>query len=178
MGSDEIPPWESGWEERLRGVTRELGHPTFLDYLDSHIGDPYGKLLQIFRSRLGDVVPLMQIQALHMLDAAAVGKTREAAKDSLLRTLRQHIPKGWNKGKNVRQNRAFARAEWVLPDYSDETTALADRVWDEIATLNPPDDWCPSTLTDPILSGAFDRGWPAKTSPVPGLDAAAEHLTI
>ena len=39
-----------------------------------------------------------------------LGVGREAAKDSLVRTLREHLPKGWNHGKAARERRARAFA--------------------------------------------------------------------
>src|SRR5262245_52960225 len=99
-----------------------------------------------------------------MLDAIQQGKAREAAKESLVRALNEQLPKGWNKGKQVHYKRGRALGEWVLPCEKAEdwqrVTSLADRVWQEIERLNPPDDWCPRSVNDPVLEEAFAHAWP------------------
>jgi hypothetical protein len=163
MTVNDIPPWAEGWAEHLREAARQLGFVDFLAFMNAHVGEPYGKVLRVLRMHLGYMVPLMQLQKLHMHEAIVVGKGREAAKDSLVRTLRQELPNGWNTGKQCQERRAWARAYWVLPS-SDATEAekmkaVADSVWDELQAMNPPDNWCPATPNDPIIEAAFARGW-------------------
>jgi hypothetical protein len=37
---------------------------------------------------------------------------------------------------------------------------FALQVWEVLSELNPPDDWCPLDLDDPILQDVFSRVWP------------------
>jgi hypothetical protein len=162
--NDVDPPWAGGWEERLRAAARQLGHADFLGLMHAHVGEPYGRVLRVLRETLGDSVPMMQVHRLHMHEAIAAGLSRDAAKDSLVRTLRQHLAKGWNRGSGCQEKRASARAYWVLPYTNaldmERVNQLADKVWEELRVLDPPDDWCPAVPSDPLLEQAFVRGWP------------------
>lgn len=164
MLETDYPQWAEGWQQRLRNAARELGYPSFLDFLRAHAGEPYGKVLRVMRAHLQEMVPMMQLQKLHMIEAIGRGQGREAAKDSLIRSLREHMPRGWNRGKKARENRASARAEWILPCLGPEDrkhiAPLADKVWQQLKIMNPPEDWCPLSTSDPILTEAFARGWP------------------
>lgn len=162
--SDIDPPWGRGWEEPLRAAARQVGHTDFLGLMNAHVGEPYGRVLRLLRETLGYQVPIMQVYRLHMQEAITAGLGREAAKDSLVRILRQQVGKGWNRGKGSQEKRAWARAYWVLP-YTDtkdmeRVNALADKVWEELKAMNPPDEWCPATPNDPFIEEAFARGWP------------------
>jgi hypothetical protein len=165
MATNDIdPPWSGKSQEQIRAAARQLGHADFLSLINAHVGEPYGKVLRLLREKLGYMVPIMQVHRLHMQDAIAVGLEREAAKDSLVRTLREQVGKGWNRGSGSQEKRRRARAYWVLP-YADaqdmvRINALADQVWEELKALNPPDDWCPVTPNDPLIEQAFSRGWP------------------
>jgi hypothetical protein len=157
------PDWEQGWAERLRTAARELGHASFIDFMKLNVGVPYGKLLRILRNHRGTMVPMMQMTTLHIIDGLSVCSARELARDTLLRSLCDHVASGWNCGKQARWKRALAFSEWNLPREQgnwDQINALADRVWKEIESQDPPPEWCPRTLDDPILEVAFSLGWP------------------
>ncbi len=163
---EEIEPWPRYDDEPIQRAVCELGYPSLLALMDAHPGQPYGKVLRILRAHLGYLVPMLQLHKMHMLEAIAARGKREAAKDSLVRTLREQVPGGWNKGKKAREKRAWACAYWVLPRTGgksewDRIDALAESVWDSLEALNPPNDWCPSSSDDPIVKSVFERGWPA-----------------
>lgn len=164
---DELQPWPPYDDEPIQRAVRELGYPSLLALMDAHAGQPYGKVLRILRAHLGYLVSMLQLHKMHMLEAIATRGKRGAAKDSLVRTLREHVSGGWNKGKKAREKRARACAEWVLPRTGgnksewDRIDALAKSVWDSLVAMNPPVDWCPSSPADPIVESAFQSGWPA-----------------
>jgi hypothetical protein len=160
----EHPPWPEGWEDRIRTAVHHLGYQSLLELMQAHSGKPYGQILRLLRSNTESNIPMMQLQKLHMFEASAANGARCAAMDSLVRTLREHIPRGWNKSKDADRKRAWARAYWVLPARTpadrSKFAELANSVWDNLKAIQPPDDWCPSTSDDPIVREAFARGWP------------------
>jgi hypothetical protein len=158
------PPWAEGWEDHIRTAARRLGYRSLLELMRAHYAEPYGKVYRLLCSALGFRFPIMQLHKLHMLDAIEDGTVREAAKDSFARAFQEHVPAGWNKGKNAREARARAFSEWNLPfagaqDW-EHVRRCADSVWAQLNLMQPPDDWCPSSPDDPILDEAFTQAWP------------------
>jgi hypothetical protein len=152
--------WDAGWEQRFEEAAKKMGYGCFLEFMDAHPGEPYGPILRRLREQAGCLLPLMQLHLLHLRQAHANRETRDIAIDTLIRSLRQYLARGWNNGKKTRERRIDARTDWVLPhDAGREMDARADHVWQEIERLSPPDDWCPASPEDPILQEAFRRGW-------------------
>lgn len=163
MKNNDLSPWPPGWEQDIYKGVRQLGYGNLSELLEAYGGEPYGKILRVLRSTLQRSVPMMQLHKLHMLEAITQGKGRAAAKDSLVRSLREHLPRGWNQGRHPKEKRARAFSEWVLPRTVknwEDMTKLANNVWDELEKANPPHDWCPSSTDDVFVEHAFARGWP------------------
>ncbi len=152
--------WSEGWQERLLDRVRFLGHASVSDFVESHPGEPYGKLV----TELGPGFAILQLQRLHMLEAIQGNRRREVAMDSLVRSIRQHLPSGWNVKKDSDRRRAFARAEWVVPvtgpEDFDDMNNTADEVWKQLNLLSPAKTWRPMSSADPLIIAAFNVGWP------------------
>lgn len=161
--------WEEGWPTRVTAIVRSLGYPTLTAFFRDHPGEPYGKLARFLSQHSTVPVVAMQLQKLHMLEAIDRKSIRETARDTLMRSLRQHLRGGWNKGKKADLNRALAYAEWVLPrpggppefeEMLQKVQVYAANVWNELNSLKPADEWLPRSTDDALIDKAFEKGWP------------------
>ena len=139
----------------------ELGYGTIHKFFYEHPGEPYGVMLK----RIGITIEgtnhfdisILDLKKAQLKDAEERGTTREYAKDTLTRSLLEHLGKGWNRGKNWDERRSKAYASWMTPPDAEH---LCESVWSSLKLLNPPDGWRPSPTNDEIVERAFDQGWP------------------
>ncbi len=155
-------PWYGDWQERLSRKLEELGFSSLEAYLTSQPGVGYVKIARI----LGIAnVCAMQIYGMHLRAAAAEGRVREAAIDSLVRLLAEHLTRGWGTGQHFPFKLALAFATWVPivernANPSPEVQRYMDRVFESLKAIDPPKGWVPEGPDDAIIRTAFDQGWP------------------
>ncbi len=160
--------WSGDWKARVRDRAKSLGFPDVLALANAHPGIPFGQLFRYLRQPESRDAPIAyaQFQAVYFEEAEQRGLLRDAIADTLVRRLRQHLRGGWNQGRRVRERKAEVRGGWELPPSRvSELGPIADRIWDTVNELNPPDDWCPEDFNDPIIQEAFARVWPSGTPP-------------
>jgi hypothetical protein len=143
---------------------RHLGFADTLVFVAANPMIPFGQLFRIVCDDSRDVrhtIAIAQFQQVFFQDAARQGKLREAIRDTLLRRLREHLRHGWNQGKMSKTRRALAFSQWELPTFDRERIAgITDKIWQALVDLQPPDDWCPKSVDDPIRENAFAIAWP------------------
>jgi hypothetical protein len=157
--------WNSDWQQRIRAIVQGMGYEDVYAFVMSLRSKSFGELFGLLREAAGGVeapVAFVQLPELFYTDAKRRGCLRLALMESLVRTLRQFLLQGWNRGKKARERRTDARARWPTPtDGYDHFLRLQDRIWTEIECCAPPDNWCPESRDDPIIQQAFARAWPA-----------------
>jgi hypothetical protein len=145
-------------EERIHN----LGFRTVLDFFEAHAGVPYGILLKKVAMPVEGTnhldIPFFAILEIHRREAIRSGRVRDLAKDTLVRSLQEHLGKGWGKGKHSSTHRARAFSRWATP--SDDVDRLCDDVWECLVRLKPPEDWRPADIHDEYIERAFDMAWP------------------
>lgn len=155
-------PWREDWESRLAQHLRELGCSSVTEYLDQYPALPYVKAA----SQLGDDVAAVQLIWKHFQEADTTEKLRRVAQDSLAREIRDKIKRGWGIGKHFAFRKAHAFASWSthLENARANSEQLAQRIWEVLLALNPPENWLPNGFDDPLIVRAFDEAWPVSTS--------------
>src|SRR5687767_9582388 len=107
---DSIPhPWEGDWKLRLSERLKRIGFTTLEEFLDAHPGVDYVKLARKFGER--DIAAL-QIYGEHIRHASIADCLRDAAKDSFVRFLSEHLKHGWGRGRHFDFRWASAIAAW------------------------------------------------------------------
>jgi len=174
--------WNGDWPQRLRTLAAFMGASDVYDLVMSRRGQSFGEVFRSLRetaNELGVRVAFQQLKVAFYLDAYAQGKLREAFMEAMVRSIRQFLRKGWNKGKKVRSRRIDASTVFPTPSLLDEFAltvadwiALKKLAFYELEQLKPPDEWCPEDYKDPIIQKLFDKIWPV------GADGAALRRTI
>lgn len=161
-----IDIWAPGWETRVGDRVRRLGYADTLAFADAHPRIPFGQLFRLLCDQTADgdePIAIAQFQDVFFCDSRRSGKLRHAVAETLLRRIRQHLCRGWNRGAKVKERRAAAFSQWELPTFDRQRiTAITDRIWQALMELQPPDDWCPVCISDPYLEQAFEVGWPTE----------------
>jgi hypothetical protein len=166
-----VETWNSDWQERFRSLVQRLGHDDAFELVMSREGESFGEVFGSLRRAAGTddsrFLALRQLEEAFYVDAQRKGKLREAFMEALARTLCQYLRHGWNRGKRLRERHIDARTRWPTPSFVsyagweyDDWKKLQQRTWDEIESIRPPDDWCPSDNKDPILQEVFSQIWP------------------
>ena len=149
--------WCDNWQEIHRKRILATGVSSIADFLRKYPAEPYHKLGR----HVGGVVAAVQFQKLQFDEAMANGTVREACKELLVRTLNDDLKRGWQRGGHWQSNRAGACAHFVSSIWGpDEYLASAQRVWNALLQLNPPPEWVPRSIDDPLIEKAFEVGWP------------------
>lgn len=156
--------WSGDWKSRVVDRARRLGYPNIISAFKANPGVPFGKVFRLLReTETADDIPVayLQVQAVYFEEAEREGALREAVADSFVRRFREHLKGGWKQGKRLRERRAQCLSQVELP------TSLIGRaddfpmqVWQSVNDLNPPDDWCPEDIDDPVIRAVFARVWP------------------
>lgn len=156
--------WSGDWEARIRQCLTSLGYGSMRAFFHAHPGAPFGKLFQMVRNVNASDQPAIayvQFQAVYYREAELGGWLREAMADTLARKIREHLPSGWNCGRNVVERRANVISSWELPLSADsDSRKIANRVWTALKSSQPPDNWCPVDGSDPLIQRAFAEAWP------------------
>src|SRR5437870_8389958 len=135
--------WSGEWRARVRERARRLGYDGVLAFATSQEGVPLGQLFRHMRAtETPDDIPIAYKQFVQVLfeEAEQKGILRDAIADSLVRSLRQSLAGGWNRGTRIPERRASVIAQWELPSSRiSELSPIAQRVWEALKNLHPPD---------------------------------------
>lgn len=144
---------------------RELGHQSVRSYAAAHPGAPLGQLLSMLGKPVEGAnhldIPYLVLEEAYLQEAITGDAVRTVAMDLLVRSLREHLGRGWNLGKKAHLRRAAAFSNWRLPPDRDwdARLALARGIWNALKAQVSPDDWRPADTEDPLLERAFSAGW-------------------
>jgi hypothetical protein len=140
--------WSDDWRSKMLDALCDRGFRSATEFLKYASGETYVNLSR----QLGDFAP-HQLETLQFEEASKSGQVRTAAKDALVRILRDRLKRGWKIGKHVGYNTASAFAAWKgCPRLSDaQNEALADHVWKAMEQAAPPTGWLPGSIDDPII---------------------------
>lgn len=157
--------WDDRWPERVRFRIRQLGYSNVLEYFASNqnatFGELFGKLRKL-ESEWDTPVAYVQFEAVYFDEAGKAGKLKSAVADCLFRRLRRHLRRGWNLGRSLQMRRAEVFADLEVPiAITAHSPSFKDDIRRAIMAAAPPDDWCPQTPEDAILTAAIGQVWPA-----------------
>lgn len=158
--------WSGNWSSAVRQRVAQLDFDGPWQLAIAHPLIPFGQLFEMVRqtklTALGiPQIGLIQFEAAFFEDASSARQLRTAMTDTLIRSFQQHLRKGWNCGKNIRNRHYHTQRDWALPPAPyEKVKALAEQIWANLEETNPPAEWCPLHWDDPVLTQAFDRAWP------------------
>ncbi len=176
--------WTGNWQARALTGLNSRGYASILDYLRDNPAKPYLAVAE----ELGPDIVAMHLVRMEFEDAEREGHLRWAAMDCLARELREVFPNGWGKVHkppkrspiaNERQDeidetdeeriqfqKAKAIGIWVAMVGQVPTNAkpCLRAVWAALQELCPPVGWLPQGPDDPLIVGAFEKGWPVSAS--------------
>jgi len=134
--------WSQGWERKVIDRVGNLGCAGIGEFLARFPGEPYVALAK----RLGNDVAALQLEWMHIRDAATRGDLRQAAMDSLARDLNRYLPNGWRQGAKGDFETSSAFAVWAtrLQQYQPDLHAKANAIWDALEELKPAPGWSPA----------------------------------
>jgi hypothetical protein len=152
------PSWSENWQQRVVARLRSLGCVGVVEYLARFPGEPY---VSVAKS-LGDDIAALQLEWLHLKEAAEKRELRQAAKDSLARDLNRYLPDGWRHGAKGDFDTSSAFAVWAtrLQQCEFVLQSEANSVWDALEELKPSRGWRPVGPEDELIIQAFHKGWP------------------
>ena len=159
--------WSGDWKAHVRNCVKALGFTDVLTFVNAHPELPFGQLFRYLnQAKSTDTsIAYVQFQAIYFEEAEQRGLLREAIADTLVRRLRQHLHGGWKRGNRLRERKAEARGSWELPPSQvSELGPIADRIWETLTEINPPEDWCPKDISDDFIQKAFARAWPPESN--------------
>jgi len=162
--------WLGDWEERCRHRLACEGFTSMTAYLKSREGVTYSKVAK----QLDGCAPL-QVALMQFREAREKKTLRNVSKDSLVRTIRERMKRGWDVSIHRRRQRTSAFVQWlsilrcdqafVGNEACDEQSVLMSkrgedvwRVLEESAVVG----WLPESADDPVITKAFDEGWPVQ----------------
>lgn len=174
--------WTGDWHARALSRVNSRGYTSILDYLRDHPARPYLALAE----ELGPDVVAMQFVRIAFEDAQRNGQLRWASMDCLVREIHEIFPSGWGKVHIPDNNRLLTKEDRSQLAAQPETeridfqkaqvfgnwVAMVDQVpasakprlravWAALQELCPPVGWLPKGPDDPLVVGAFEKGWPA-----------------
>jgi hypothetical protein len=139
----------------------ELGFPSIAAYLESM---PSATYEDIARSLHTEIAPIQVIKA-QFEEATRTGALRNAAKDSLCRSIIERFPHGWNSGDSYKWTIVKALSGWsseiIATGGHPELKDILHEIIKCIRDAPPPNGWLPSGTNDPIIAGVFDKCWPS-----------------
>ncbi len=146
--------------ERLRGQ----GYDSVTQLVKDHPGITFYDLAR-WKVR-PSVWPIVLSEA-YASEQKSSEQIRDFSMEFLVRKIRESLPDGWgNAPANVLEIttiRAIARLDGLMERVikaTPEILAAADRTWKALIASNPPVGWLPADITDPLITRAFDVGWP------------------
>lgn len=152
--------WSGDWHAKIRSRLGILGCETVTDLMRKFPCLPYFKLARM----LGKDVAAVQLAIMQFEEAKADGSIRQAVRDALVRAIHQHLKRGWGRGIRADFHTAGAYAEWLAAlesrAFAPELLPMGEAVWRALEEGKPPAGWLPNDPDDPIITAAFDKGWP------------------
>ena len=162
------PAWLGDWQNRILERIREKGYKSYLDYLADRPGRTYDELSRELE-RDDDIAPV-QLSVMHARLVEPGGR-REAILDSLARSLRGALRKGWGLGRYWESDVAGQLAFWsVAWGRAPELYALEEA----LRSIPPEEGWIPKDGNDPVLREAARRAWDASGPDLTGSDRGLE----
>ncbi len=156
--------WSGDWRQRVTDRVARLGFPGVLEFTTAHPGIPFGQLFRYLGdTQTADDIPIAysQLEAVYFQEAEEAALLREAVADCFVRKLRQHLGRGWKRGKRLRERQANAVSQLELPvGFRSADFSFAMRLWDALEDVDPPVAWCPESREDPVIQEVFARVWP------------------
>jgi hypothetical protein len=158
---DEI--WSADWRFKVYERLAERGFSQMSEWLAARPGATYAQLA----AELGDDVAPVQVTRLQLAEAVRSGQLKEAAKDVLVRYLREGLPEGWGhmpkelEFSDLKFAQVAPFASWssqMKEQAFDGLSAIADSIWEGLQSITDS-DWVPRDANDPIISAIFDRAW-------------------
>ena len=137
----------------------------FSNPADFFVKYPTASYTTLARTLGPSIAPLALVKLRYQL-ARHEGSLREAARESLIRELNGHLKRGWGVGTNARFHCASAFSFWLNGfkeyAYSGDDESLLLKVWDALTSSKPPTGWHPTSCNDPLITAAFEKGWPLR----------------
>lgn len=141
-------PWTGDWEARILERIRAHGHASVAGFLAAHPGTPYFELAQLL-SRGDEDVAAVQLERLHVTSAGgAETATDRDLLDSLCRSVRAGLRRGWEGRRGWDSDLAGALADWIVMWGSQ---AWLRGVLPALIALRPPKGWSPVDPEDETL---------------------------
>lgn len=155
-------PWRGDWKSRLEAKLNSMGFECLEQFLDANPGVDYLRMAKMLTE--ADVAAL-QLYGEHIRNATARNRLREAARDSLVRFLVEHLKYGWGQGRHFDFHWASAVAAWKscivqFGSKDQHIVASLDAVINALKEAAPPTGWIPQSPSDEYIETAFERGWP------------------
>lgn len=157
--------WGKDWKEKIYDRVRARGFKQMRDYLANQPTATYHQLAD----QLGEDVAPVQLTMMHVAEAHADGAHafREAAKDCLVRYLRERLPLGWGRvpldqrelTESFMNTKAFVGWESSIEEVDRAMAPYIDGVWDQLQEL-AINGWLPEGADDEVIRRAFDAAWP------------------
>lgn len=153
------------WESDLLERVEKLGFSSLNDYLRARPGAPYPALAD----ELGASVLGVQVADLQLRKAKREGELpfREAARDALVRCLRQTLTAGWSRtesqdGASAEFMNIAAWSNWSsLVKRVTPADPRTDAVWKELET-RAKEGWLPQDSEDGLVQLVFASAWPKR----------------
>jgi hypothetical protein len=166
-----VEAWANGWQARFNSIIQKMGYEDTFDFVFSRSGQSFGEMFRAIRESAGtgerSFLAFTHLIELFYVDAEHRGQLRTAVMEALVRSLRQRMRGGWNRGKKVRERRIDVQTNWPIPHLvtyrgwsHDDWRDFQSRVLAEIEVIDPADDWCPEGANDPTIQEVFRRTWP------------------
>lgn len=161
--------WSEDWPNRIRSIVQGLGYEDVYEFVMSQPTKSFGELFRTIKdspSNAAASVAFIQLKESFYMDAERRGCLRDALMETLVRSLRAFNRAGWNRGKKARERRSQALINWPVPSRDIKRWhEMEDKIWGELGSIGPADDWCPESRHDPVIQEAFARVWPAGAPP-------------
>jgi hypothetical protein len=138
-----------------------------LEFIKSHPGlstIELAKELNRGASALGLIMAIYE-------EALRAGTLRNAAKELLIRKIRQEFPEGWLSGGTVGAGVKLGSWDYEIGKYIQDpnTGQYATAIIRHLTIDDPPTDgWKPQAPKDPLIEELFDRYWPVRAIENPG----------
>jgi hypothetical protein len=152
--------------EAVRRLLSKEASSSVISFLESKPGSPFGQLYAYACGKYPIIANdgLAGFRKALFAIACEQHVERQVAIDMLVRSLKEHLGRGWNQGAAADARRAMAYAEWRVPTVDDEkiraaTAKTCEKIWESIKAIAPI-GWKPNGTDDKIITAAFSANWP------------------
>ncbi len=152
--------WHGDWLVRIYQRVSSRGFPSVAAFAEA---TQTATLVELARA-LGDDVAATQVESALRAEAQRTGELGRFARDLLARTIRWHLPKGWDDHEQFAFDRSGVYVDWPagLNGLIDGTTCTA--LMDSLKRADIPNGWLPTGPDDPIIEHVF-AGIPIESQP-------------